>query len=295
MPSTAATSPRAATRPQDWASPACTRPERLVVKLGGSLGEDIARAAADLRQVLEDGGQAVVVHGGGAEADRLARELGRPPRHLTRRDGRRSRYTDAAALDALTLAMLGRVKPALVAALLGAGVPAVGLSAIDGRLAMATRTRPARALVDGVERVVRDDLSGRIGAVDVRPARLLMDAGYVPVVSPPALDPVAGPLNVDADRLAAHLAVALGADWLILLSNVPGLLRGDGQVVRELPCGDLAAHLELARGRMNVKVQAAAEAFAAGVPNVVLADGRGDAPVRLARAGAGTRITGSTP
>ncbi|MFI9720165.1 [LysW]-aminoadipate kinase [Streptomyces sp. NPDC052396] len=269
-----------------------------MVKVGGSLGEEMDRACADIRRLAAAGTEVVVVHGGGAEADRLAGELGRTTRYLTAPDGRRSRYTDAAALDALTMAMLGRVKPALITALTAAGVRAVGLSGADGGLVAARRTRPARVRVDGQERVVRDDLSGRIGAVDPHLLLTLLDGGYVPVVSPPALDPEAGLLNVDADRLAAQLAVALRADWLVILSNVPGLLRDPGDpasLVAEVPVGQLPHYASLAGGRMKVKLRSAGEAYLAGVGQVVLADGRHPSPVLAAQAGAGTTFVKGAP
>jgi acetylglutamate/LysW-gamma-L-alpha-aminoadipate kinase len=250
---------------------------------------------AEITELLAGGSSIAIVHGGGAQTDRLAHELGRPPRQLTSTAGRRSRYTDAAALDALMLAMLGRVKPALITELLAAGVPAVGLSGIDAGLVTATRTPPARVVVDGAERVVRDDLSGRIAGVEPRLVRTLTDAGYVPVISPPALDRAEGPLNVDGDRIAAALAVALDADWLVILSDVPGLLRDSSDpssLIAELAIADVPACVAGAGGRMKVKLQSAAAARRAGVANVILADGRRTAPLRDARLGAGTRITG---
>lgn len=247
----------------------------------------MANACDDLRTLVAQGAEVVVVHGGGAAADQVTVELGRQKRYLTARDGRRSRYTDAAALDALTLGILGRVKPAIVTAL---GDRAVGLSGVDGGMVKATRNRPARAIVDGREMIVRDDLSGRVSEVDTTLPCALLAAGFVPVVSPPALGPD-GPLNVDADRFAAALAIALAADWLIVLSNVPGLLSDlddPTSVVPEVPA-DL--DVSVADGRMRVKLQAAATARRAGVTNVVLADGRADSPITAARAGAGTRFT----
>jgi [amino group carrier protein]-L-2-aminoadipate 6-kinase len=266
-----------------------------VIKVGGSLGSDMSRACADITALVSAGCSVVVVHGGGAESDKLALELGRRTKYLTSTRGRRSRYTDAEALDSLTLGMLGRVKPPLLVSLLGMGVNAVGLSGVDGGLVTARRTPPARVVVDGEERVVRDDLSGRVVAVNPTLVTTLLDAGYVPVVSPPALDPVAGPLNVDADRFAAELAMALAADWLIILSNVPGLLRDQGDpmsLVPTIPVGDLPDYLDLAGGRMKVKVRSAGDACAAGVRRVVLADGRNASPVLAARAGAGTTFVG---
>jgi acetylglutamate/LysW-gamma-L-alpha-aminoadipate kinase len=187
--------------------------------------------------------------------------------------------------------MLGRVKPALVAELLAAGVAAVGISAVE--LVTARRTPPARVMVDGAERVVRDDRSGRVEAVDGHLLRTLLDAGYVPVVSPPARDPDGGLLNVDADRLAARIAVALEADCLVLLSDVPGLLRRPGEpdgLVAEVPYEDLSTYLDMAVGRMKVKLRSAAEACRGGVRHVVLGDGRRPSPVLGARRGAGTTL-----
>lgn len=253
----------------------------------------MAAACADVRTLVAHGAEVVVVHGGGAAADRLGTELGRPPRYLTGRGGRRSRYTDAAALDVLRLGILGRVKPDLVVTLTNLGVRAVGLSGVDGRLVTAVRNGPARATVDGVEVVVRDDLSGRISAVDPALLVTLLGGGFTPVVSPPALGTGGETLNVDADRFAAALAVALSADWLVVLSDVPGLLadrRDPASLVSEVPAGALDEHLAVADGRMKVKVRAAAEACRDGVRHVVLADGRVDSPVLTACAGAGTRF-----
>nr|WP_275419267.1 [LysW]-aminoadipate kinase [Streptomyces sp. SID8499] len=298
MPSSVSTSPSATTRPQDSPSPGSIRPERFVIKVGGSLGAEMSRACADVADLVRQGAEVVVVHGGGAEADRLAAELGRPVRRLTAPDGRHSRYTDAPALDALVMAMLGRVKPALVTELTGAGVRAVGLSGNDGSLVTARRTPPVRAVVDGVERVVRDDFSGRIKDVDPALLLTLLGGGYVPVVSPPARDAAGGLLNVDADRFAARLAVALAADWLIILSNVPGLLRDPADpdsLVAEVPGEELDTYLDGTGGRMKVKLRSAGEAFLAGVAHVVLADGRLDSPVLAARKGVGTTfVRGAT-
>lgn len=264
-----------------------------MVKLGGALDASITGACGDIGTLVGSGAQVVVGPGGGAAADRLAGELGRPPRYLTGRGGRRSRYTDAAALDVLRLGILGRVKPDLVAALAGLGVRAVGLSGVDGGLVTAVRNKPARATVDGVEVVVRDDLSGRIASVDPALLETLLAGGFTPVVSPPALGAIGETLNVDADRFAAALAVALSADWLVVLSDVPGLLadRHDpASLVPEVDLGALDEHLALADGRMKVKVRAAAEARRDGVRAVVLGDGRVDSPVFAACAGAGTRF-----
>lgn len=250
-------------------------------------------ACSDIRSLVRAGNSVLVVHGGAVETDELAGELGRPIRRLTSARGQSSRYTDAQALDTLNMALLGRIKPTLVAELVRLGVSAVGLTGIDGALVTARRNPPVRALLDGVDCVVRDDLAGRIAELDTGLPRTLLAAGYVPVLSPPALDPEAGPLNIDADRLAAALATALGAQWLIVLSNVPGLLRDrhdDTTLIRRLTVDEVLAHLDFAAGRMRVKLRTASDAASAGVRQVVLADGRRESPILAAVGGAGTVI-----
>lgn len=245
----------------------------------------------DIQSLRQQGHSVVVVHGGSGEADQLGRELRRPIRYLTSCSGQRSRYTDSPTMDTLTLAMLGRVKPQLLSELARLGVLPVGLSGMDGNLITATRTPAVKAWVDSELRVIRDDLTGRAAAVDVRLLRILLDHGYVPVVSPPVLAPDGQMLNTDADRLSAAIAAALRATWLIVLSNVPGLLRDptdETSLVTAIPSGRIDDYIPFAVGRMRVKLIAGSEAVRAGVPHVILADGRHPSPVLTAQAGAGT-------
>ena len=265
----------------------------LVIKVGGALDGELLNVCADVQQLVAAGMPVVLVHGGSVEANRLGTQLGCPPRFLQSPNGMRSRYTDAATLDVLTMAIVGRIKPQLVEQLARLGVPAVGLTGLDGGLVTAKKTPPAKVIVDERPCVVRDDYVGRITAINVDLLRLLLGAGYVPVISPPVLDPAVGALNSDADRLAAAIAVALQAEWLIMLSNVPGLLRmpdDPSSLVTTLTPADRVEALSLANGRMRVKLQAAYEALEGGVGRVVLGDGRLSQPLQAARGGAGTLL-----
>ena len=261
----------------------------VTVKLGGAV--DVEACLDDVAAHAAAGRSVVLVHGGGAEADRLAGELGRPPRHATSASGVRSRVTDAAALDILSMALAGRVKPRLVAGLARRGVRAAGLTGADGGTVVAARKTALKVREAGRVRVVRGDLSGRVARVEPRLLEALVGAGFVPVLSPPGLGPE-GPLNVDADRMAAAVAAALGAGALVLLTDVPGLLADPSDprslIPRLDPAGPDAE--AAARGRMRHKVIAAREAAEAGVSRVVIADGRRRAPLTDALAGAGTAV-----
>jgi acetylglutamate/LysW-gamma-L-alpha-aminoadipate kinase len=274
-------------------SPALASAGITVVKCGGNPAVDAAGICADVAALTRAGHRIVLVHGGSAEIARLADALGVLQRRLVSPDGVSARYTDAATLDVVVLALAGGVKPRLIAELSAHGAPAVGLTGLDGGLLRAERKAAHRAVVDGRTVIVRDDHSGRITAVRTGPVHALLDAGFVPVISPPALDERHRPVNVDADRAAAALAAALGADRLILLTGAAGVLADP-----EDPCSVLAdldvppsgAPGGFARGGMALKLVAAREALHGGVPQVTVADGRTDRPVSRALDGAGTRI-----
>ena len=121
--------------------------------------------------------------------------------------------------------------------------------------------------------------------------RSLLDAGYLPVLTPPALSYGGEAINVDGDRAAAATAVALRAETLVILSNVPGLLRDQedpSSLIHEVLLEELDEVTGYARGRMRIKLLAVQEALASGVPRVVIADAREPQPIARALAGAGT-------
>jgi len=261
----------------------------LVVKIGGAAGNELDPT---LREVAHRG-DTVLVHGGSEEIDRLGTALGRPPEYLTSPSGTVSRRSDAAHLEVLVAALAGTVQTRLVARLLALGGRAIGLSGVDGGLVRADRKAAVRAVVDGRVRVLHDDLSGSITAVDRSVLDLLLGAGVTPVVGPPAITPDGTVVNVDADRLAAAVAAALRAEALLLLTNVPGLLRDPkdlGSRIASVPRGEIDAVLPCAAGRMRKKVLAAREALAGGVGRVVIGPSAGPAPVAAALAGAGTEF-----
>lgn len=263
-----------------------------VLKLGGGAGLDYAPAVADIADLIRQGGRMVIVHGCSAAADELGDALGVPTRYVTSVAGVRSRYTDAAALRVFTLAAR-RVNTELVLALHRLGVPAIGLSGLDGGILRGPRKETLRIVEEGRQRVVRDDYTGRVERVNTGLLRLLLDAGYIPVIAPLALSECGDALNVDGDRAAAAVTAALHAGALLILSNIPGVLAdstNEDTLVQRL-CQNDAREFELrVTGGMRRKLIAAREALQGGARRVVIADGRIEHPVRAALAGKGTVI-----
>ena len=249
-----------------------------VVKVGGRAQGDARLGPALAAASHAHAGTAAslcVVHGGGDEVSALQRRLGLEPRF---HGGRR--VTSEADLEVVRMVLSGTTNKRLTAMLLSHGVRAVGISGEDGLLFRAQATDP--------------HTMGRVGgAVSVDPAVVLqlMAGGFVPVVSPLARDagdrsPAGSGLNVNGDDAAAALAVALGADELVLVADVPGVLDG-GQVIHTLDLERAHALVVsgVAAGGMAAKLEAAAAALHGNVPRVRIAslDGIGNPD-------AGTRV-----
>jgi acetylglutamate/LysW-gamma-L-alpha-aminoadipate kinase len=270
-----------------------TRP-LTVVKCGGNPTVDAAGICADVARLVGEGQSVLLVHGGSGEIARLAGKLGVPQRTLVAPDKVSARYTDPATLEVVILALAGGVKPRIVAELSRLGVPSVGLTGLDGGMLRARRKSAVRSVVDGRTTLVRDNLSGRLSEVRTELPETLLRTGYVPVVSPPAIDEHGHPVNVDADRVAATLAVALHADQLVLLTGAPGVLADpdeDTSVLSTYEVPVTGAPGRFAGGGMALKLIAAREALTGGVTSVRIADGRVPNPVSLALAGSGTTVT----
>lgn len=266
----------------------------LVVKVGGSAGVDLGAVCADVAALHHAGRQLVLLHGGSAETDRVATALGHPPRMVTSPSGFTSRFTDRETLEIFEMVYCGKVNKGVVERLQRAEVPAVGLSGLDGRLLEGRHKRTVRSVENGKTVLLRGDHTGTVDRVNVELLRLLLEAGYLPVLTPPGASYDGVAINVDGDRAAAAVARALEADTLVILSNVPGLLAAypeEGSLVARIAAGRVRDALELAAGRMRMKLLGAAEAIEGGVRRVVLADARVEAPITAALAGRGTVIS----
>jgi len=268
----------------------------VVIKIGGGEGIDLGPIAAQFAELVRDGVRAVLVHGGSHETNVISEALGHPARTITSPGGHTSRRTDRRTLEIFEMVYCGKINKGIVESLRALGVDAVGLSGIDAGIWTGSRKSAIRAVEDGQTVIVRDDLSGRVESVDAGFLGMLLDAGRVPVLTPPAITPEGVAINVDADRAAAATAAALGADELLLLSNVPGLLRDvtdPESLIRCVRAERIGDAREFALGRMKNKVLAAEEALAGGVDRVVIGSAIGPDAIRRARAGHGTVFTGT--
>lgn len=250
----------------------------FVVKAGGELFEEPRQREAlcrDIAVLHRLGISVVLVHGGGPQLDAAAERLGLESQVVAGR-----RVTSVALLDAAITEWNGRLSMSLVRALQAQGERAIGLSGVDAGLVRADRRPPALVTTDDGERVTVDyGLVGDVREVRIDVLKAVLGIGAIPVVTPIASGQGSEVLNVNADTVAAEIAVALNAAKLLLLTRAPGICADPTDPSSVLHWTDLVELAELEqkgaiRTGMRPKVAAIKRALTGGVPRVHVVDGR---------------------
>ena len=235
-----------------------------VIKIGGNemnAGGFLAALAAGLAR-LAAAAPLVVVHGGGQDIATLQSRLGIAPVMV---DG--LRVTDAESLAVAQMVLSGHTNKQVVRALLAAGLDAIGLSGVDGRLL--TCRRKHHPTVDL-------GLVGEVTAVRAGLLRRLLAGGITPVVSPISLGEDGQTYNVNADTVAGAIAGSLNAKRMLLLTDVAGVKGADGEIIRQMTLDEAQNLIDtgVATGGMIPKLETAIAAVESGVEAVVILDGR---------------------
>jgi acetylglutamate kinase len=239
----------------------------IVVKVGGAALDDERLAglvAQDLTLLTLVGVRVVVVHGGGPQVSDAMRVAGIEPTFISG-----LRVTTDDSIEIVRQVLIGSINNALVSTLCSAGLRAIGLSGADAGLMVA-----ARAAGPGGE-----DLGhvGRVATVQAEVLSSLLNAGYTPVIASVAPSADGQPLNVNADAVAGSIAVAIGAEKLVYLTNVDGLYAdlGDaGSLISELKGDELGRMASSLSEGMQPKAKSIVDALEAGVGKAHILDGR---------------------
>lgn len=240
----------------------------IVIKYGGA-----AMQSNNLcRQVMGDivllslvGIRVVVVHGGGPEINEMLGKMGKKPRFVNG-----LRYTDTETMDIVRMVLAGRVGKQMAQLLGELGGKALSFSGMDGRLLVAKKHAGEHDL----------GLVGDVTHVDPEPLNLALSGGYIPIISSVACGEEAGEVfNINADSAAAQIAIAVGAEKLILLTDVRGLLRDpsyENTLISSLTLPEIPPLIksEVISGGMIPKVDCCVEAVRRGVPRAHILDGR---------------------
>jgi len=199
------------------------RDKLFVVKFGGELLRDrehLDAIAGDLTLLSMVGIRLIVIHGGGPQANELSESLGFRPELVGGR-----RVTDEAALEVAKMVFAGKINTEVISALQMHGGRAVGLTGIDAGLVRAHRRPRTTVVENGEKREIDFGFVGDIDAIDPRVLVHLVERGFIPVVSSLAADDKGTILNINADTIAAEIAVSMAAEKLFVMTTVPGVYR----------------------------------------------------------------------
>ncbi|NLD04929.1 MAG: uridylate kinase [Synergistaceae bacterium] len=266
-----------------------------VVKIGGAEGNELGSLMSELATRVTRGEKWVLVHGASGIMDRLCRERGVEIKMVTSPSGYRSRYVGESERKLFREAALSygtKIQNRL--ADFGASSEFLDPETTEG--VFANRKDILREYSEGRTRILRGNYSGTISSVSGEKIISVIDKGLIPILPPLGLDSKSGlSLNIDGDRLAASAASAIEADVLVILSNVPGLMKDINDpkslIKNRSSEGSWEKLEEYAVGNMKRKLLACREAFDLNVPNIYLADGRISEPLKNAEMGDGTCLT----
>jgi acetylglutamate kinase len=267
----------------------------IVVKYGGHAMGDEAKArdfAKDMVLLEQSGVNPVVVHGGGPQIGTMLERLG-----IKSRFSGGLRITDKATVEIVEMVLCGAINKQIVGLINSEGGRAVGLCGKDGNMVTARKvTRAANGGNIEIEDVVDLGFVGEPAKVDTMVLDQILGREIIPVLAPVALGGDGETYNVNADTFAGAIAGALGAKRLLLLTDVPGVLDQDKQLIRELKVDQIRSLIAdgTITGGMIPKVETCIYALEQGVEGVVILDGKVPHAVLielLTDEGAGTLVT----
>lgn len=243
----------------------------LVIKYGGSITKDAAATEAfieDIAFLKNSGAKIVIVHGGGPDINRMLDRL-----KLKGEFVNGLRITDGAAMEVVEMVLSGRVNKELTARLLNKGVEAVGISGRDGRLIEAEKM-----YLEEAGQKIDIGFVGEVAGINSKIVSDLLSMGYVPVISPVAEDVKGNVYNINADYVAAAIAVSLDADSLVYLSDVDGLfadINDENSLISSITTVGIQELIRtgIISGGMIPKMKCCIDAIEKGVKSVCLIGG----------------------
>lgn len=261
----------------------------MIVKIGGGDGINLEGIIADLSRVPE---KFIIIHGANALRDKLAEALGQTKQVITSVKGYSSVYSDNSMIDLMMMSYAGIRNKRIVELCQRHGINAVGLSGLDRKAVQGVRNKGIRVYQDGKQKIVRD-FSGKPESVNKALLDLLVDNGYVPVLTVPIIDEENNAINTENDDVVRVLQQTIRAKTVINLIEAPGFLidRSDETtLIRKISPFELGAREQEVEGRMKRKMLAVRKLFEGGATKVIIADGRAEHPVADALSGKGTVI-----
>ncbi len=261
-----------------------------IIKIGGGASLNLQAIISDLANLDDD---FLIVHGANALRDEVAKKLDYEKQVLVSASGYSSVFSDEEALDIMMMSYSGLRNKRIVEMCQQAGINAVGLTGVDGKMIEGKRNKGIRVKENGKLRIVRD-FSGKPKIINVDLLKLLISNGYIPVLTVPIIDENNFAISSENDDIVALLKNSLEAEKVIQLIEAPGFLddaNDPNSVVKSISRSELEKREAQVDGRMKRKMKALIKLFESGNTTVYICDGRIENPITNALNGGGTVIS----
>ncbi|MDR0912726.1 MAG: acetylglutamate kinase [Methanobrevibacter sp.] len=272
--------------------------KKIMIKYGGHAmidEESTSSTARDTALLNYVGMEPVVVHGGGPDISRHMELLGKEPKFI-----KGLRVTDKETMEIVKMVLIGNINTNIVSKLGLHGAKSIGISGKDSNLVVAYKKPPHKFKDDsGEEKEVDLGLVGEIDKINAEIIEILTDNDYIPVISPIGIDSNGDTLNLNADTVAGGIASNIGAEKLIILTDVPGVLRDpddNDSLIKQIKLNEIPGLIDdgVITGGMIPKIETCAKAIEEGVKSAHIIDGRVEHSLLieiLTNQGIGTMIT----
>lgn len=252
---------------------------KILIKVSGKMTKkaNFLPIAEEIAELKDNGHQVIVVHGGGNEISEMLDKLGIETKFVNG-----LRVTTQEVLKVVEMVLCGVVNKRLVSAMQEAGVPSIGISGKDGNFIEAEMYDPALGYV------------GKIKRVNTHIVENILSTGYVPVIAPVGTDRHGNSLNINADTVASSVAGALGVDHLFLITDVPGIIDNEGNIISVITLDEIdkLASADFIKGGMIPKLKAARDSLIQGTEFVHIINwtGKGSIKDQLIKMAKGTTL-----
>lgn len=263
----------------------------FIIKIGGGKDIKISAIAKEVANIQASGERVIIVHGASVLRDQIAEQLNHPTKTVISPSGVSSVYTDKKAMDIFLMAYPGLSNSRIVQEFLSAGVQAIGLSGVDGKIWHAKQKKNLYVQEGKKTKLLTDNLTGKVYEVNCALVKLLLENKYVPIISSPAYADNGEIVNVDNDIATAKMAISCKAKKLIYLFEAPGLLHNlddPSSTISVIRKSEIDSYTHVAQGRMKKKLLAVKEALDGGIEDIIFADGRTAKPLEQAMSQNGT-------
>jgi len=252
--------------------------EKIVIKVGGDLIENLNYVISDISELHAQNKKIILCHAGADIVTAIAEKMGKPQVFTYSTKGYKSRYIDEETRDIYLMVVAGLSNKRIVKELIAKGLPAVGISGVDGGLIIAERFKKQMVFIDGKKKL-KDNYTGKPIKLNIQLIETLWDNHYIPIIASIAISDDNEIVGCDSDRISNAIAVATKADKLVLLTDVDGVLDKNKKLINNINNRGAESILEHVGGGMKTKVLMALESASGGIKQVIIASGLRENPI----------------